>query len=137
MANMTETEVAVILPTEKEDEFMSAFIGSDTYVKDRSKYVKAWYVGTDEVNSNGVRTYIKFDVECPWTIQRVLERDGDDLCTDMLEVCKRCKVEKLVMHSIEPGCQLEESCTYEEGDNEMYYQNREMYPEAWLSLEDY
>lgn len=149
MANLTETTVAVVLPSENFTKFMEAFPGCDEYYNARKKRatLECNFVAMVEYDTNAMNTYYKFDIECKWTIRnliyptfeksKVLGYTYTESRTSLKELCEECGVIKLIIHSIEPGAGIEEMIEYDKGDDGVTYTSRLMYPEPTLDIDEF
>lgn len=149
MANYTETTVAVVLPSENFNQFMSAFQSSKEYhmAKVKPATLDGWFDNTIDYSTNAMNTYYKFDMHCKWTINNLIypsdvrESAFGHTYTErrisLWNLVKQCGVIKLCIHSIEPGCGIEEMITYEKGDEGLTYASRLMYPEPEFDIDEF
>lgn len=136
MANITVSEFAIVLEKNHEVEFLKLIPGEEAN-KGCEDSLAMTKINTIEYTESEHLVMYRWDVECRWAIKSLIDGKGEHTVPLTTELLKRLGVKALIVHSVEYGCEIEESIEYYEGDDEISYSCREMYPEAYLEVEDY
>lgn len=145
MPNWTETEMAVVLPSDNAARFLGLFLSQD----EKENAGKAEYFGrtfltdhSEEKNGKGM-SCLRVGCECAWSVYSCLFEgfpDGDGgkpHCPTLQEAIEKLGVKRLVIYSKEPDIGFEESVTYDMDEGgKPDYQSRDLYKDPWCECLD-